>query len=190
MRMTLNASPDLVLRRAMTQDLDVLVALNQHLIEDQAHNNPASAEQLRSRMQGWLTGAYSVSLIEAAGHPAAYAVWRDDGEWIYLRQFFVVRQLRRSGVGRRAFAALEREWGPREVMLDVLLHNERAFGFWRSLGFRDYSLILRRSLVAGQNDEYASATPDGPRGVAVGSSPLRSVAASPVGAQQDSAEIG
>lgn len=40
---------------------------------------------------------------------------------------------RRSGVGRRAFALLERDWQGAEIRLDVLLHNERALAFWHSL---------------------------------------------------------
>lgn len=60
-----------------------------------------------------------------------------------VRQFFVARGERRRGIGRQAFALLRRHWGAREVTLDVLLHNERAVAFWRSVGFFDYGLQLR-----------------------------------------------
>ena len=39
---------------------------------------------------------------------------------------------------------VDREWTGRLVKLDVLLRNERALGFYRSLGFADHSLVLRR----------------------------------------------
>lgn len=138
----MNASSDeLALRRVTTADLHVL---NKQLIEDQNHDNPSDLAALERRMHRWLSGAYTVGIIESDGAPAAYAVWREDEDGVYLRQFFVVREQRRSGIGRRAFALLQRDWNTLDVRLDVLLHNERAQAFWRSVGFRDYSLALRR----------------------------------------------
>lgn len=135
---------ELVLRRARTADLPVLTALNQQLIDDQGHDNPAGPAQLEARMRRWLGGLYCVALIESAGAPVAHAVWREDDDGVHVRQFFVVRDHRGCGVGRQAFALLGGEWAADDVKLDVLLHNERALMFWRSLGFRDYSLTLRR----------------------------------------------
>lgn len=127
----------------MSADLLVLTALNQQLIEDQGHDNPASGGELEQRMGRWLSGVYCVALIESDGAPVAYAVWREEDDCVYLRQFFVAREHRRFGVGRRAFAMLRSEWGRHEVMLEVLSHNEPALAFWRSLGFDDYGLTLR-----------------------------------------------
>ena len=38
--------------------------------------------------------------------------------------------------------------------LDVLLHNERAWTFYRALGFTDYAMVLR--LPGTRDDEQAS----------------------------------
>lgn len=144
-----HAAGHLAVRQATPADLAVLTAFNRQLIDDQVHDNPSGTAELERRMLGWLSGAYRVALIECDGVPVAYAVWREDEDGVYLRQFFVVRERRRTGLGRRAFALLEHEWTGRDVRLEVLLHNERAHEFWRSLGFRDYSLTLRRRTPSG-----------------------------------------
>ena len=135
---------ELTLRMASADDLAALVALNQQLIEDQRYDNPLSPEGLRERMARWVAGAHAVALFELDDEIAAYAVWRDDADGIYVRHFFVARSFRRSGLGRSAFGVLEERWRGREVKLDVLLHNQRALDFWRAVGFGDYSLVLRK----------------------------------------------
>ena len=48
---------------------------------------------------------------ELDGLLVAYALWRLDEKGIHLRQFFVSRARRRSGLGRRAFTLMsERLW--------------------------------------------------------------------------------
>ncbi|SNT37994.1 Acetyltransferase (GNAT) family protein [Asanoa hainanensis] len=117
--------------------------MNRHLIEDQRHHSTATDADLEARMRRWVSGdQYAVALIERDGLPVAYAVWRDDEDGIYVRQFFVSRDHRREGLGRVGFAALVDGWGDKPVKLDALVHNERGLAFWRALGFRDYSLIL------------------------------------------------
>jgi ribosomal protein S18 acetylase RimI-like enzyme len=135
----------LTLRAAVPMDIETLTTFNQQLIVDEQSDSAAGPVQLRDRMVRWLGGAYSVTMFEEQDRPVAYCVWRDEAEdGVYVRQFFVARENRRNGVGRGAFALLLEQWSGRPIKLDVLLHNERAFSFYRSLGFRDYSLILHR----------------------------------------------
>ncbi|WP_239083968.1 GNAT family N-acetyltransferase [Asanoa ishikariensis] len=101
-------------------------------------------------MRRWISGdRYAVAIVDRDGLPVAYAVWRNDEDGIYVRQFFVGRDHRRKGLGRAGFTALLERWGDKPVKLDALVHNERGLAFWRALGFRDYSLIL--SLDAASN---------------------------------------
>jgi predicted acetyltransferase len=62
----------------------------------------------------------------------------------YLRQFFVQRDKRRSGVGRRCIKILFSEVWPldKRIMVDVQCQNSAAIAFWRSVGCTDYSLSL------------------------------------------------
>ncbi|MEV5986499.1 GNAT family N-acetyltransferase [Streptomyces sp. NPDC052051] len=127
------------------EDVPVLAALNEQLIEDQPHDNPMRGRQLADRMSRWLAGDYTAALGTVDHVPAFYALWRTDEDGgIHLRQFFVARDFRRRGTGRAAIAALREEYWPgRRVTLDVLAHNERGIGFWRSLGFEDYAIEMR-----------------------------------------------
>ena len=54
-------------------------------------------------MRGWLSTEYRAVSFRREAPVVAYALFRND-EWnrIYLRQFFVVRDARRQGVGRAA----------------------------------------------------------------------------------------
>ena len=64
---------------------------------------------------------------------------------IHLRQFFVARERRRQGIGRRAIAAFRERCVPpgADLTLEVLVHNEVGRAFWRALGFQERALSLR-----------------------------------------------
>jgi GNAT superfamily N-acetyltransferase len=140
------SGPSLTVRRATLDDVQLLAALNHRLIQDEGHRNPMSVVELADRMRGWLGGAYVAHVFELAGAPVAYALWRDDGDAIYLRQFFVDRAHRRAGVGRAAIRLLLDEVFPRNkrVTVDVLIGNDGGRRFWEAVGFRPYSLTLER----------------------------------------------
>lgn len=134
-------------RIAKESDVRTLAQLNAQLIEDEGHPQARSIAELEARMRGWLDGEYEAVLFEDGGRPLAYVLYRDnEGRGIYVRQFFVARERRRQGIGRRAFALLLREVLPPDtrVVLDVLMANERALAFWQALGFCDYARMLER----------------------------------------------
>ena len=98
------------LRPASLGGLGLLVVFNHQLIADQAHDNPAGPDQLADRMRGWLTDPrHQVTIADQDGVPVGYAVWsRDEHEGTYLRQLFVDRPFRRTGVGRSIGTELRR----------------------------------------------------------------------------------
>ena len=124
-------------------DLGLLAEWNHQLIRDEGHRNPMTVEQLASRMKGWLQSEYE-AVIFAQEEPVAYALFKREDSLIYLRQLFVRRDRRRSGIGREAFGTLRRQIWPADVRLtvDVLCQNHAAVAFWRSVGYKDYSLTL------------------------------------------------
>jgi GNAT superfamily N-acetyltransferase len=99
--------------------------------------------QLEERMKQWLRGEYQ-AIVFLEDEPVGYALYKKTCESIYLRQFFVQRGRRRSGIGRAAFAILRRQIWPPDVRLtvDVLFRNSGGIAFWRSLGYQDYCLTL------------------------------------------------
>ena len=102
---------------------------------------------------GWLTTGYKAVLFEEESKVVAYALYRRDESHepsecnTYLRQFFVRREHRRAGVGRKAMKLLVGKIWPRgaRITVEVLADNDRGLGFFRSIGFRDYSVKLEYS---------------------------------------------
>ena len=72
-------------------------------------------------------------------------MFRAEEDGVYLRQFFICRNVRRRGYGRGAVGLLLREVLPkgRSVAVEALNHNESALAFWRAVGFQDYARALR-----------------------------------------------
>jgi predicted acetyltransferase len=131
-------------RAATAADLPILARMNQQLIEDERHRNPMNLAELESRMRSLLESDYAATLFESEGQIVAYALWREEPEWVYLRQFFVVRDYRRCGIGSRAIRNLtDQIWPPgKRIRVNVLIGNQPALEFWRAVGFVDYLITL------------------------------------------------
>lgn len=133
-------------RTAGEGDLPLLAELNQQLIHDEGYPNPLSVTELEHRMRAWLTRAYTAVLFLNDGNVVGYALYRNDDQGIFLRQFFICRPERRQGLGRAAVDLLfGRIWPDgAAVSLEALCANKAAIAFWRAVGFEDYALTLRR----------------------------------------------
>jgi GNAT superfamily N-acetyltransferase len=92
-------------RRATPDDALVLASMNRHLIEDEGHCNPMSVEELAARMGTGLGEDYAALLVLRDGEPVGHALWRDETDWTYLRQFFIAREYRGQGIGRELMRA-------------------------------------------------------------------------------------
>ena len=131
-------------RYATLSDTPLLAQLNQQLIRDEGHRNQMTLLELQDRMTRWLQGEYHAVLFELDGQPVGYALFRQDPEYVYLRQFFVKPEFRRQGIGRATIEWLHQNvWGnaPR-IRLEVLVGNHGGIAFWRSVGFRDYCITM------------------------------------------------
>jgi len=133
-------------RIANSNDIAELGRLNYQLIRDEGHRNPMTETQLSNRMDGWMTDGYSASIFEDRARTVAYALYREDTDGIYLRQFFVEAESRRLGVGKSCMKILcDKVWPPnKRLTVDVLVGNTTATSFWRAIGFTDYCLTLER----------------------------------------------
>jgi ribosomal protein S18 acetylase RimI-like enzyme len=132
-------------RHATLNDCPLLAEMNHQLLEDEGHRNRfMTLPQLEERMRGFLSGEYRAVIFEDDGAVVAYALYREQPDEIYLRQLFVVRGHRRRGLGHRAMEFLRADiWRKgKRLTVDVLLHNKSAIEFWRSVGYKDYSLRL------------------------------------------------
>jgi predicted acetyltransferase len=131
-------------RAATADDVQVLAKLNQQLIEDERHHNPMNLTELEKRMRSMLEGDYTATLFEIGERVVAYALWTEQPDWVYLRQFFVARDCRRRGIGAQAVRVLTDEVlpGEKRVRVNVLIGNQPGLEFWRAVGFADYLITL------------------------------------------------
>jgi hypothetical protein len=73
----------------------MLARMNQQLIEDDEHRNPMNLTELETRMASMLGGDYTATLFEWDRQIVGYRLWRDEPDWVYVRQFLVTREFRR-----------------------------------------------------------------------------------------------
>jgi GNAT superfamily N-acetyltransferase len=142
-------------RYAEETDAPFLADINRQLIEDEWDGGGMSLERLEARIRRWLAdGDYRAVLFMEDGATVAYSLVSTDEDSAYIRHFFVLHEHRGRGVGQRAVELLFREVIPPEargrVTLDVLASNRGGHGFWRSVGFTDYSVRMERlAITAG-----------------------------------------
>jgi GNAT superfamily N-acetyltransferase len=132
-------------RLASAEDSRLLAELNHQLIADEGHRNPMNVSQLEQRMLAWLNHEYRAALFSLRSEIVSYALYRnDDSGRVHLRQFFVVRHLRRKGIGREALRVFRTEIIPPglAIVLEVLIGNQSGRAFWNANGFREYAVTL------------------------------------------------
>ncbi len=131
-------------REAIENDTKLLAEMNSQLIEDEKHRDPLSLPALQKRMSNWLAGEYTAILFESDELPVAYALYHYQDDFLYLRQFFVMREKRRQGIGRQFVNILVEEVFPpdKRLVVTTLSQNPDAIKFWRAVGFSDYCLSL------------------------------------------------
>ncbi|MEM9658898.1 MAG: GNAT family N-acetyltransferase [Planctomycetota bacterium] len=142
------------LAQAEASDLQALSAMNRALIEDEGSRNSMSAAELEQRMAEWLANGWRAALFELDEATVGYALFEmrrdeyDDAlEEAYIRQFYIDRSRRRTGIGAAAFDRLRSELFPKSatISLEVLAANHGAYCFWRRLGLAPYCTTLKLS---------------------------------------------
>lgn len=134
---------NLTWHKAGTEDIALLSGWNRELIRDEGHRNTMDVPRLADRMRRWLAGEYEAVIFHDP-QPVGYALYKKEPGHLYLRQFYVVPEKRRRGIGRSALTLLKTEIWPTDLRMtvDVLCANKPAIDFWRSVGYRDYCLTL------------------------------------------------
>lgn len=132
-------------RKAGLRDLRLLAELNIELIHGESCEVKMSLQGYEDRMQRWLDHGMHAVLAEVEGDAAAYALYFEDGENVFIRHFLVREPYRRRGLGGSFFRYLIREVLPEKPLIaEALASNPPALAFWRSLGFQNYYIGFRR----------------------------------------------
>jgi ribosomal protein S18 acetylase RimI-like enzyme len=118
-------------------DIPALAWMNKRLIEDEGHSNPMNVDELSQRMRQWLRNQYTCYIMKIDGEAVAYCLFRDDGDFYYMRHLYVERQHRRKGLGTYLLNWMyQNVWIGKKVRLEVLVHNQGAIDFYKQYGFQ------------------------------------------------------
>ena len=135
------------IRRAEFIDFSLLAQMNKRLIEDERHPNKMKISELEERMKTWLRGDYTGYLAEMDHVPLAYCLYRDDGDYYYMRQLYVEREHRRKGIAKKLLDWMFlNDWSDKRVRTDVLAHNKDAIIFYEKYGFQVGCLRMEKGL--------------------------------------------
>lgn len=135
---------ELEYRFAVEEDAALLAEMNQQLIRDEGHRNKMTLAQLQERMAGWLGGKYTAVVFSEGSEAVGYALYRNEAEWVYLRQLFVKAGMRRKGIGREAISWLkDNAWkNDKIIRVEVLVGNPEGMSFWKAVGFENYCITM------------------------------------------------
>ena len=118
-------------RRQLNKVLDQLTSENVALLAD--------------RMSGRLQAEYRGYLGLIGDRIVAYCLYRDDGDYYYLRQLYVDRDCRRRGLATQLLDWMYANiWADKKVRLDVLIHNQNAIAFYQGYGFETRVLRMEK----------------------------------------------
>ena len=131
-------------RFAKERDALLHAKMNQQLIRDEGHRNKMTLPELEQRMSNFLQKEYDAVIPSLGETDIGYALYRQDPERLYLRQIFVIEQMRRKGFGRKFIEWLKNNpWKKCErIRTDVLVDNTTGIDFWKAVGFREYCITL------------------------------------------------
>ena len=133
--------------------------MNRALMEDQGGEATLTHVQVRDRFVRFAREGYRIDLFEADGAVVGFASHRADVDeggrpFTHLRQFFIAREHRRTGLGRAAFELLAAQRWPSggRVTIDVRESNPGGRAFWESVGFAPLYTRFDLSLPASSGD--------------------------------------
>jgi GNAT superfamily N-acetyltransferase len=152
-----------MIRPMVRADVDVVLGLWRALVENGRAADPRFA--IRADAEGWMRGWIVDTWLRTTPFPHALVAddgvvfgfvtgWPqpgspvlDDAGVARIGDLFVAAGRRRGGVG----AALVKAWsegaraaGYHDVVVETLTLDARAVAFWRSQGFGDFRVALRR----------------------------------------------
>lgn len=145
-------TPTLLVRDASDAELHMLAVWTRELHEDEG-SKPMDVPLVERRLREWLNAGSARAVIFALDRrPVGYALVLQQAATpylpakTYLRQFFIARDDRGQGLGKLAFALLEREIfaSGQAICLEAKWTNPRAQAFWKKMGFVEQDITYER----------------------------------------------
>ena len=128
---------NITIAKATNQDIDLLFSINQQLIIDEDYDRPLTDEKLNERWKQFFTEIYIDFFIKVENEIVGYSVIHNHQTPKYIRHFYVQKEYRRKGIGKKAFYLILNELDVKEIDVDVMYWNQSGLSFWKSLGFHE-----------------------------------------------------
>lgn len=132
------------IRKLQEEELKMAADMTRQLFEDEASNKKLSAEAFEERLHNYLQTGCEAFLFCEDDRVVGYALVNLARTPYYLIDFFIARDARRGGKGTSAFNALLHKLETETMDLDVFCWNDRGRAFWKSLGFEEMAVIMRK----------------------------------------------
>lgn len=126
-------------------DIPMLARLNKELYEDENNDNIPAMEVLEERLKLSMEQGSKAFFFMTDGEIAGYALVKTQTVPYYLSHFFICKNRRRKHLGTIAFQKLMEKLDTESIDLDVFCWNQRGQNFWKSLGFEERCIIMRKS---------------------------------------------
>jgi ribosomal protein S18 acetylase RimI-like enzyme len=126
------------------ENLPLLAQMNKQLFEDENNDNIPSIDVLQERLRKSIDEGIKAFLFVDMRETVGYALVKTNVIPYYLSHFFICREVRRKHFGTVAFNALMDELKCDSIDLDVFCWNKRGQEFWKSLGFEERCIIMRK----------------------------------------------
>ena len=125
-------------------NVQLLAKLNKELYEDENNDNIPSIDVLEERLKIAMGSGSEAFLFMENDEIAGYALVKSQVSPYYLSHFFICKSMRRKHLGTIAFNQLMDNLNTDSMDLDVFCWNYRGQEFWRSLGFKERCIIMRK----------------------------------------------
>jgi len=132
-------------RVASADDLDLLALMNAELLEYELGSSPP-VEKLREQLESSFAQGAKATIVTVCGMPAGYALHKEKPDLMHLQHFLISAPWRKMGLGTAFLRHLESSLeAPKPIQVEALLLNGKGIDFWRSQGFVDLYLGLRKN---------------------------------------------
>jgi len=125
------------LKIATIEQLEILTQMNIQLREDEQIDNIMSEKDVRDRMEGFLNGlVYKAILFTNKDITLGYCLIDFTKKPLYLRQIFINREERSSGLGKMFLRMVMDKYDIKEIDIEVMVWNKKAINFYTNFGFK------------------------------------------------------
>lgn len=132
------------LQKAVIEDCDELVEMNNQLVIDEQYDVVLSPEKMIERMKDFIQGSvYDCYLMIHDSVHCGYCLLDRTKTPLCLRHLFVKKEHRRKGYGKTAIHILLEMYKTDSLDIEIMAWNTNAIKFYESIGFTSRFIGMR-----------------------------------------------